>query len=76
MGVLAGPDQVFTHESIIGTIFRGRIAGTTEIPTANSQPPTPTVLAIIPEIEGEAYITGENTFLIDERDPLRHGFRI
>ena len=25
---------------------------------------------------GEAYITGENTFLIDERDPLRHGFRI
>jgi trans-L-3-hydroxyproline dehydratase len=32
--------------------------------------------AIVPEIEGEAYITGENTFLIDERDPLTFGFRL
>ena len=32
--------------------------------------------AIVPEIEGEAYITGENVFLIDEADPLRHGFRL
>ena len=31
--------------------------------------------AIDPEIEGEAYITGENTFLIDERDPLEVRFR-
>jgi proline racemase len=77
MGMLTGPDQVFTHESIIGTLFRGRVAGTTELAIPNSQLPTPNVLsAIIPEIEGEAYITGENTFLIDERDPLRHGFRI
>ena len=57
----------FVHESIIGTRFRGRIAGTTvlgEIP------------AILPEIEGEAYITGEHTFVIDQRDPLREGFRL
>jgi proline racemase len=57
----------FVHESIIGTRFRGRIAGTTslgEIP------------AILPEIEGEAHITGEHTFLIDDRDPLREGFRL
>ncbi|CAN5797594.1 proline racemase family protein [soil metagenome] len=77
MGMLAGPDQVFTPESIIGTIFRGRVAGTTALPIPTSQPPPPKVLdAIIPEIEGEAYITGENTFLIDDRDPLRHGFRL
>jgi proline racemase len=32
--------------------------------------------AIVPEISGEAYITGENTFIIDERDPLAYGFRL
>ena len=66
MGIL-GREQQFTHESIIGTKFRGRAVDDTvvgELP------------AIVPEIEGEAYITGEHTFLIDDRDPLRHGFRI
>jgi trans-L-3-hydroxyproline dehydratase len=66
MGLL-GPEQTFVHESIIGTRFRGRVVGETivgELP------------AILPEIEGEAYITGENTFLIDDSDPLRHGFRL
>ena len=38
--------------------------------------PTASLSAIVPEIAGEAYITGENTFLIDERDPLQHGFRL
>jgi proline racemase len=66
MGLL-GPEQTFTHESIIGTTFRGRVMGETmvgELP------------AILPEIEGEAFITGENTFIIDEADPLRYGFRL
>ena len=66
MGIL-GRDQQFTHESIIGTKFRGRVVDET---TVGELP------AIVPEIEGEAYITGEHTFLIDERDPLKHGFRI
>ena len=66
MGLL-GPEQTFTHESIIGSLFRGRVVGETmvgEIP------------AIVPEIEGEAYITGEHTFLFDERDPFGDGFRL
>ena len=66
MGLL-GPDQPFVHESIIGTTFHGRVVGET---TVGEYP------AILPEIEGEAYVTGENVFLIDERDPLRHGFRL
>ena len=66
MGLL-GADQTFVHESIIGTRFRGRLAGET---TVGDHP------AILPEIEGEAYITGENVFLIDDADPLRHGFRL
>jgi proline racemase len=32
--------------------------------------------AIIPEISGEAHIVGESTFIIDESDPLRYGFRL
>jgi proline racemase len=62
-----GPAQTFTHESIIGSRFRGRVVGETligELP------------AIVPEIEGDAYITGEHTFVIDDRDPLHSGFRL
>jgi proline racemase len=66
MGILT-PEQTFTHESILGTQFRGRICS--EL-TIGDLP------AIEPEIEGEAYITGENTFVLDERDPLRFGFRL
>ena len=79
MGMLGEPDQVFTHESIIGTRFRGRVVERLTLPgpdltTPNSQ--SESIDAIVPEIEGEAYITGENTFIIDERDPLVYGFRL
>ena len=86
MGMLAEEQQTFTHESIIGTRFRGRVVGRTTLSTSNSKFQTPNskfqttseegIDAIIPEIEGEAYITGEHTFLIDDRDALRHGFRL
>jgi len=66
MGLL-GPDQPFTHESIIGTTFRGRVLRETMVGELS---------AILPEIEGSAYITGESTFIIDERDPLKFGFRL
>jgi proline racemase len=32
--------------------------------------------AIVPEIEGSAWITGEHLFVIDEDDPLKHGFQV
>jgi proline racemase len=66
MGILT-PQQTFTHESVIGTRFRGRV--TAEVMVGD-------LPAIEPEIEGEAYITGESTFFVDERDPLAYGFRI
>jgi proline racemase len=66
MGVL-GDSAPFVHESIVGTIFTGRIAGRTQI---GDRP------AIVPEIEGSAWITGEHTFLIDGDDPLKAGFRL
>jgi proline racemase/trans-L-3-hydroxyproline dehydratase len=74
MGVL-GPEQSFTHESIIGTTFRGRVVGEATVSTPSSDEASE-LTAIIPEIEGEAHITGENVFLIDPRDPLAFGFRL
>ncbi len=52
-------------ESIISSRFTGCIV------EATSFGPHP---AIIPEIEGSAYITGRHEFLIDPMDPLRNGF--
>lgn len=52
-------------ESIIGTRFSGKIIQETTFgPYA----------AIIPQIEGSAYITGRHEFLIDPADPLKEGF--
>ena len=66
MGLL-GEDEPFVHESLIGTTFKGRVASRTLV--GDQQ-------AIVPEIEGSAWITGEHTFIVDETDPLKDGFRI
>jgi trans-L-3-hydroxyproline dehydratase len=66
MGVLS-PDRPFVHESIVGSTFRGRAVEKTRVGDYD---------AIVPEIEGSAWITGEHTFLIDDDDPFRGGFRI
>jgi proline racemase len=66
MGLLS-ESRPFVHESLIGTRFNGRIAGRTTVGEYQ---------AITPEIEGSAWITGEHTFLVDEADPLKDGFRI
>ena len=57
--------QPIIIESILGSRFTGRVIETTTFgPHA----------AIIPEVEGRAYITGRHEFLIDPADPLREGF--
>jgi trans-L-3-hydroxyproline dehydratase len=66
MGLL-GRDRPFVHESLIGTRFSGRVASRTVVGEHE---------AIVPEIEGSAWITGEHTFLVADGDPLREGFRI
>jgi proline racemase len=66
MGVLA-EDIAFVHESIVGTLFTGRIVGRQQVGER---------AAIVPEIQGSAWITGEHTFLIDGDDPLKAGFRL
>jgi proline racemase len=67
MGVLDGGDGTFVHESLIGTRFTGRVVARQRVGD---------YAAIVPEIAGSAWITGEHTFLIDADDPLRAGFRL
>lgn len=55
----------FVHESIIGSLFKGRVEKET---TVAGRP------AIIPSIGGWARQTGLNTIFIDDRDPFAHGF--
>ncbi|MBD83229.1 MAG: hydroxyproline-2-epimerase [Oceanibulbus sp.] len=55
----------FVHESIIGSMFKGRVEAAAEVA---GKP------AIIPSIAGWARVTGFNTIFIDERDPFVHGF--
>jgi proline racemase len=66
MGLLTR-GATFTHESIVSTTFQGRILQDTVVGD---------LPAIVPEIEGSAWITGEHTFLVDDDDPLRAGFRL
>jgi proline racemase len=63
MDMLPG-DRPFVHEGLIGSLFRGRPVRRTIV---GDNP------AIITEIEGTAWITGEHTFFLDEEDPFREG---
>jgi proline racemase len=66
MGLLPA-HRAFGHESIVGTIFTGTVVSRTRVGECD---------AIVPEIEGSAWITGDHAFLVDDDDPLREGFRI
>jgi len=52
-------------ESIIGSTFSVKVVATTTFGHYD---------AVIPEVSGNAYITGKNTFWIDQEDPLKDGF--
>lgn len=60
-----GPNQVLTHDSIIGTRFIGR---------ASPAPGGDARRSIIAEVEGMAYKTGEHTFALEATDPIQSGF--
>ncbi len=57
----------FVHESIIGSLFTGRVEAETEVGNHKG---------IVPSIEGWARMTGLNTITIDPRDPYAHGFQV
>ena len=57
--------EPFTVESILGTRFTGRVVNETTVGDFK---------AVIPQVEGRAWITGRNEFLIAPDDPLGKGF--
>jgi proline racemase len=63
-GLMTAGD-VLIHESIIGSRFTGRILELTEIAGRK---------AIVPEITGRAWITGEHNYYLDPTDPYPQGY--
>ncbi len=57
----------FVHESIIGSLFRGRVEAEAQVGD---------LAAIVPSIAGQAWITGYNTIFLDDRDPFVKGFSV
>jgi trans-L-3-hydroxyproline dehydratase len=58
-------NQPMVIESIIGTKFTGLVHDTTKFGEYD---------AVIPQVEGNAFITGKHDFIIDPEDPLKEGF--
>ena len=57
--------EPFGHESILGTLFSGRIVEVADVAG------TP---AVIPEITGRAFMIGRGALVLDPRDPCPAGF--
>jgi len=64
---LIAPGEAFVHESLLGSTFVGRIEGETRVGDYD---------AVIPSVEGQAFMTGYNTLIVDDRDPYARGFQI
>jgi proline racemase len=56
---------VLRHDSIIGSTFTGRVLDAVDVADRR---------AVIPQVTGMAYRTGEHRFAIDPHDPLVPGF--
>jgi proline racemase len=60
-----GLEQDFGHESIVSSLFVGRLVGTTKVGPYD---------AVIPTLSGRGYITGLSQFVLDPGDPFPRGF--
>jgi len=63
-GRLARGDEL-RHLSIVGSEFRGRVVGDADVAG---------LPAVVTEVEGSAYRTGEHVFTLEPDDPLGEGF--
>lgn len=59
--------EEFVHESIIGSLFRGRIVDRVRVGDRE---------AIVPSIRGRAHVTGFNTIVLDTDEPYLEGFQV
>ena len=58
-------NEPITIESITGSTFKGSLVREEKFGPFK---------AVIPQVEGTAFVTGLNTFLIDPKDPMKNGF--
>jgi proline racemase len=66
MGLLGVGDELI-HEGLSGATLRGRVAKHTAVEGYE---------AVLPEVEGTAWIVGDQELIADDRDSLAEGFRI
>lgn len=59
------PGESYAYQSVFGTQFTGKIVEQTMVGN---------LTAIVPEITGNAWITGFHQFVVDETDPYKYGF--
>jgi proline racemase len=62
-----GLNQDFIHESILGTLFTGRLIEETKVGPYQ---------AVLPTIGGTAWITAISQFVVDPGDPYPNGFKV
>jgi trans-L-3-hydroxyproline dehydratase len=58
-------NQKMAISGIVHSTFKGEVIGTSQYGEYE---------AVIPQVEGNAFITGQHTFIIDPDDPLKGGF--
>jgi proline racemase len=59
--------QDFKHEGILGTIFTGRLLRETQIGPYK---------AVVPQLSGQAWVTGLAQYVVDPDDPFPEGFTV
>jgi proline racemase len=64
---LLKPGEPYVYQSVFGTQFIGKIVSETVV---DGRP------AIVPEISGNAWITGFHQFVVDDTDPFKFGFNL
>ncbi|MBN3757683.1 4-hydroxyproline epimerase [Paraburkholderia sp. Tr-20389] len=66
-GLLA-QGQAFRHQSLIGSCFTGRVEAVTTVGNGLD--------AVLPSVEGRAWITGRAEHYVDDTQPYAHGFSL
>jgi proline racemase len=61
------PGETFRHESILGTVFTGRIVEETTVGEHR---------AVVPTLAGTAWITGFTQYVVDPTDPFPEGYTL
>ena len=62
-----GLGEPFRHEGILGTVFTGRLVGETAVGPFRG---------VVPELTGQAWITGFAQYVLDPDDPFPEGFTV